>query len=129
MHSLRLAIVSLTLVFAVACGNGYSTPPSSPSPAPSPAQGGASTPIAIPAGASALGNRAFTPDELDVAVGTTVTWTNTDSVPHTSTSDASGWNSGTLQPGAQFSFAFQTAGTFSYHCTIHPGMIGSVVVR
>ena len=64
-----------------------------------------------------------------VAVGTTVTWMNTDSISHTSTSDVSGWNSGVVAPGGQFSFAFQTAGTFPYHCTIHPGMVGTVVVR
>jgi plastocyanin len=64
-----------------------------------------------------------------VSAGTTVTWTNTDSVAHTSTSDANGWNSGIVSPGGQFSFAFPTAGTFSYHCAIHPGMVGTVVVR
>jgi plastocyanin len=66
---------------------------------------------------------------LNVAVGTTVTWRNTDSTSHTSTSNAPGWNSGTVAPGGQFSFAFQTAGTFPYHCAIHPGMVGTVVVR
>jgi len=69
------------------------------------------------------------PDELDVAVGTTVTWMNTDSISHTSTSDANAWNSGIVAPGGQFSFAFQTAGTFQYHCAIHPGMVGTVVVH
>jgi plastocyanin len=69
------------------------------------------------------------PDDLNVAVGTTVTWTNTDSVAHTSTSDEAGWNSGSIAPAGQFSVAFQNAGTFSYHCTIHPGMVGTVVVR
>jgi plastocyanin len=69
------------------------------------------------------------PDELDIAVGTTVTWTNTASEAHTSTSNGSGWNSGTIAPGQGFSFTFQTAGTFAYHCAIHPGMVGSVVVR
>jgi plastocyanin len=62
-------------------------------------------------------------------VGTTVTWTNTDSTSHTTTSDAIGWNSGIVARGRQFSFAFQTAGTFPYHCDIHPGMVGTVVVR
>jgi plastocyanin len=90
---------------------------------------GSSSTVSIPSGADVLGDRAFQPDELDVTAGTTVTWTNTDSVSHTSTSDAAGWNSGTIAPGRQFSNTFQTAGTFSYHCAIHPGMIGKVVVR
>jgi plastocyanin len=80
-------------------------------------------------GAASLGNRAFVPDELDVTVGTMVTWTNTDSVAHTSTSNVTGWDSAVLAPGGQFSVAFQTAGTFPYHCAIHPGMVGTVVVR
>ena len=80
-------------------------------------------------GASTLGNRAFVPDELNVTVGTTVTWTNTDSVAHTSTSDIQGWNSGSVAPGGRFSVALQTAGTFPYHCAIHPGMVGKVTVR
>jgi plastocyanin len=80
-------------------------------------------------GAEALGNRAYAPDTLNVAVGTTVTWMNTDSVSHTSTSNATGWNSGIVGPGGQFSFAFQAAGSFQYHCAIHPGMVGTVVVR
>jgi len=80
-------------------------------------------------GAQVLGNRAFTPDDVDVAVGTTVTWMNADSIAHTSTSNASGWDSGTIAPGRQFSFTYQTAGTFPYHCAIHPGMVGTVVVH
>jgi plastocyanin len=58
-----------------------------------------------------------------------VTWMNQDSVAHTSTSDGAGWDSGIVAPGAQYSVAFNTAGTYTYHCTIHPGMTGTVVVR
>ena len=131
MLSLRLAVVSVSLVFAVACGGGYSSSPTEPSPVPSPmpAPGGPSSAVTIPAGAESLGNRAYRPTELNVAVGTTVTWMNMDSVSHTSTSDVTGWNSRSIAPGGQFTFAFQTAGTFPYHCTIHPGMVGTVVVR
>jgi plastocyanin len=135
MLSLRLAVVSTILVFAIACGSGSSTPSPSPTPtptptpSPTPAPGGASSSVTIPVGAESLGDRAYTPDDLNVTVGTTVTWTNTDSVSHTSTSDATGWNSGAVAPGGQFSFAFQTGGTFPYHCSIHPGMVGRVVVR
>jgi plastocyanin len=131
MLFLRLTVVSAILMFAIACSGSYSPPSPSPTPTPSPAPtpGGPSASVAIPVGAFTLGNRAYAPDELDVAVGTTVTWMNTDSIAHTSTSDAAGWNSGTIAAGGQFSVAFQTAGTFPYHCSIHPGMVGSVVVR
>ena len=131
MLSLRLTAISAILVFATACGGDSSSSPASPSPTPSPTPtpGVPSSSIAIPVGAESLANRAYMPDELNVAVGTTVTWMNTDSISHTSTSNAAGWNSGIVAPGGQFSFAFQTAGTFPYHCTIHPGMVGTVVVR
>src|SRR5215813_11975870 len=139
MLSLRIAALSGILIVATACGSHYSsatpTSPASSTPAPSPspatpsASGGPSSSVSIPVGASVLGTAAFAPDGLTVDAGTTVTWTNTDSVAHTSTSDATGWDSGIVAPGGQFSHSFQTAGTFRYHCAIHPGMVGTVVVR
>jgi plastocyanin len=137
MSSLRFAIASITLMSAIACGDSYQPAPTSPSSSPSPTpttspvptSGGPSSSVVVPVGAATLGDRAYTPDDLNVTVGTTVTWTNTDSVAHTSTSNAPGWSSGTVAPGDRFSFAFQTAGTFPYHCAIHPGMVGTVTVR
>jgi plastocyanin len=80
-------------------------------------------------GAEFLGNRAFTPADLNIAAGTAVTWVNSDATSHTSTSNAAGWDSGIVAPGGRFSFVFQNTGTFPYHCVIHPGMVGTVVVR
>lgn len=127
MLSSRLAFVSVLALLAAACGSSDST--TSPTPTPAPVTSGTGTPITIPMGAETLGNRAFNPDAVDVAVGTTVTWTNTDSVAHTSTSDGAGWNSGAIAPRAQFSTTFQNAGTFPYHCAIHPGMVGTITVH
>ena len=127
MFTLRLVLVSTALAFSIACGSSYSSPPAAPSPSPTPS-GGPSTTVTIPTGAESLGNRAFAPDNVTIATGTTVTWTNSDSVAHTSTADASGWNSGAVAPGGHFSLTFQTPGSYSYHCSIHPGMIGTVVV-
>ena len=130
MSSIRLCVVSMLLIFTIACGSDSSSPSSpSPDPSPSPAPSGPASSVSIPMGASTLTNTAFSPDLADVAVGTTVTWTNTDSVAHTSTSNATVWNSGTVAPGGRFSFTFQTAGTFAYHCAIHPGMVGTVIVH
>ena len=131
MFSLRLAVALSIMMFAIACGGGSSSPSTAPSPMPlpTPTPGVSSSSVAIPVGAESLGSRAYMPDELNVAIGTVVTWTNTDSISHTSTSDAPGWNSGIVSPGGQFSFAFQRAGTFPYRCTIHPGMVGTVVVH
>src|SRR5262245_49581012 len=129
MLSMRFAVVSTVLIFTIACGSSDSSSLAAPSPSTHPATGAASSSVTIPSGASTLGNRAFAPDDLTVAVGTTVTWTNGDSVAHTSTSDVSGWNSGTVAPGGRFSFTFATPGTYSYHCTIHAGTVGKVEVQ
>ena len=48
---------------------------------------------------------------------------------HTTTSDSGLWNSGTLAPGAHFTHKFNKAGSFSYHCSIHPFMTGTIVVK
>jgi plastocyanin len=133
MLSLRLATALALLLSATACGGGdSSSPPTSPSPTPSPtaapAPAPASSSVVIPVGAEFLGNGAFAPADLAVQTGTTVTWMNTDRDSHTTRSDGPGWNSGTISPGRGFSFAFQTPGTFPYHCAFHPGMVGRVVV-
>jgi LPXTG-motif cell wall-anchored protein len=70
----------------------------------------------------------FDPDQLSVAPGTTVTWVNEGQAPHTTTADDGTWDSGTLQPGEDFSFTFDQPGTYTYHCSIHPDMTASVKV-
>jgi len=72
---------------------------------------------------------AYAPNPATVAVGGAVTWTNNDTVTHTSTGDGGTWDSGNIAPGATFSRTFSSSGTFRYHCTIHPGMIGTVNVQ
>ena len=70
----------------------------------------------------------FNPSSITVAAGNSITWTNAGTVSHTTTADSGAWNSGPLRPGASFSQTFNTAGTFSYHCMIHPTMVGTVTV-
>jgi plastocyanin len=72
---------------------------------------------------------AFDPPQLEVAVGATVTWTNQDGATHTVTGDNGEFDSGNLDTGKSFSFTFTTAGTYSYHCEIHPYMTATVVVK
>jgi plastocyanin len=122
-------VVPAILLSTFACGSSSSPSPSPTPIAPGPPAGGPAASVTIPVGAQLLGDRAFVPAELEVAVGTTVQWRNTDAVSHTTTSNGSGWNSGTLGPTREFSFTFQSAGRFPYRCTIHPNMVGTVVVR
>ena len=86
------------------------------------------TPVLAQAQAVTIVNFAFQPASLEVPVGTTVTWTNQGSAPHTVTADDGSFDSGTLQPGGTFSMTFDTPGTFTYHCEIHPNMMGTIVV-
>jgi plastocyanin len=125
---IRPKIFVFTFAAAAAINAGCSSSYSSPS-APSPATAGSAMNLSIVSGASVLTNGAFMPNPDTIAVGDTVTWTNNDSTAHTTTADGREWDSGTLAPGASFSRTFTAAGTFTYHCTIHPGMIGTVTVK
>src|SRR2546422_5977612 len=71
----------------------------------------------------------FSPANLTVKVGKTVTWVNKDTVAHTVTTDGSSlFDSGVVPTGATFQFSFTTAGTYPYYCTVHPFMKGTIVV-
>ncbi|MDQ2653379.1 MAG: cupredoxin family copper-binding protein [Chloroflexota bacterium] len=73
---------------------------------------------------------AFTPAQITVPVGGTVTWTNDDTVPHTATAkDRALLQSGTLEAGAQFSQTFDTPGTIDYFCEFHANMKGEIIVQ
>jgi plastocyanin len=73
---------------------------------------------------------AFTPAQITVPVGATVTWTNDDAVPHTATAkDRALLQSGTLEQGAQFSQTFTTPGTIDYFCEFHANMKGEIIVQ
>ncbi len=68
----------------------------------------------------------YVPNTFTVKKGVTVTWTNNDTMDHTVTGN--GWASPTLAPGQSYSRRFDTAGSFDYHCAIHPAMQGTVNV-
>jgi plastocyanin len=74
-------------------------------------------------------NFAFSPVTLTVSVGTTVTWTNQDGSIHTATADDKSFDTGNIAAGATGSATFGKAGTFTYHCTVHNYMTGTVAVR
>jgi amicyanin len=76
-----------------------------------------------------IDNFSFGPAELKVPVGTTVTWTNHDDIPHTAVSTDKMFKSKVLDTDEKFSFTFSKAGTYEYFCSIHPKMTGKVVVQ
>lgn len=71
---------------------------------------------------------AFSPRELMVSVGDTVTWANADAQGHTATADDGAFDTGTIAGGSSKAVALTTAGTFAYHCRIHPTMTATLVV-
>ena len=70
----------------------------------------------------------FRSRRVQVEKGTRVKWVNRGSNPHTTTANSGKWDSGTLNPGQSFARRFRKVGTFRYHCEIHDGMTGKIVV-
>ena len=76
-----------------------------------------------------IDNFSFTPPTLSVKVGTQITWTNRDDVPHTVVSEEWPLRSKTLDTDETFTFTPTKPGTYTYFCSIHPKMTGKVVVQ
>jgi len=76
-----------------------------------------------------IDNFSFGPATFTVPVGSTVTWTNHDDIPHTVVSTDKVFKSKVLDTDEKFSFTFSKAGTYPYFCSIHPKMTGTVVVQ
>jgi plastocyanin len=119
---LLLATSALLALALFGCSSSTSaTGPSSMSnPNSAMTSGGGGTPVSIE-------NMAFSPGDVTIKVGGTVTWKNNDSSAHTVTGP--GWQSGTLAPGALFTHKFDKAGTYEYHCAIYDLMKGKVTVQ
>jgi plastocyanin len=75
-----------------------------------------------------IDNFVFTPPELNVKTGTKVTWKNDDDIPHTIMAKGGSFRSKPLDTGDEFSYVFAKAGRVDYFCTLHPHMVGSVIV-
>jgi plastocyanin len=136
-------LITLLAACGGSSGNGgtTSTPPASDGTTPTAATGTTPSPTTAPSGNTvnvtitmdSSGNFAFSPATITIKPGTTVVWTNMTSTPHTVTSDDSKtFDSGIANPlgsGGTFKFTFNSAGTFSYHCEIHPFMKAKVIVQ
>ena len=125
----RLIIAALFLGLA-ACS---SSPPMSSTSSGTPPGGPPSPGVGV-------ADYQFSPDTITIAAGQSVLWSNSGPSSHTVTSDNSSWTSATLGApsgtdpygyptgGGTFSHMFSSAGTYHYHCSIHAGMTGVVVV-
>lgn len=72
---------------------------------------------------------AFGPAKITISAGTKVVWTNNDKVVHSVTSDDEKFDSGLFGQNKEFSYVFETPGTYPYHCTPHPHMEASIIVK
>jgi plastocyanin len=124
----RLVVLGLVVMFGiVACGGGGDTGPAS---SPTSGAGTAGANLGSPAAKiSATGQLTFEPAMQQVHVGDVIMWSNTGTVTHTVTFDSEPSLSDlTLAPGGVWEVKFTKAGKYQYHCTIHPGMVGTIVV-
>lgn len=119
-------VVALAVAAAGCSGSSDSTPTSPPGGNTGGNTGG--NPAATGPAVSISGF-AFAPVSLTVQAGATVQWTNKDATAHTVTADDASFGSANLGNGGTFSMTFSKAGTYSYHCAIHPSMTGTVVVQ
>ncbi len=128
--NLRRSIVATIVlgVLMVACGGtagSGTTAPGTVAPTTTSSAPTTTTPVAT--AAVDVSGFAFHPVDLTIAAGTTVTWTNDDSVTHTTTSDTGVWSS-SLSAGATAQVVFDTPGVFTYHCAIHSSMTATITV-
>jgi len=120
-HSRILILIAIVTGLAAGCSsNSSSSSPSSPTPS-------ADVTITIQGN---RGNQSFSPEPATMRAGQSVAWRNADSITHNATQDANRFATPNLGAGVTSSpVTMSTAGTFTYHCTIHPGMIGTLVVQ
>lgn len=85
--------------------------------------------ITGPVKTTVINRMAYTQPVIEITAGTTITWKNEDQLTHTVTADDMGFDSGTVNAGSSWSYTFTTPGTYTYHCTPHPFMKGTVVVK
>jgi plastocyanin len=136
----RFALVLISMAFVLAaCGSGddsgtvdsggggagtTATAPSSDSSGNAPAPSGE----AVRSEKVEIVNFAYDPDPATIQAGGKVTWINRDSAPHTATADDGSFDTGTIEQGKLKSESFKQPGTYTYYCTVHPSMHGTVEV-
>jgi plastocyanin len=117
-----LAVLAIVMSIALAACSSTSSP--TPTVAGATGGGNGAAPNMIK-----ISNFAFSPDTMTVKVGSKVTWTNEDSATHTVVSDdGKTFQSRGIAQNATYSFTFTSAGTFPYHCSVHPQMTAKIIV-
>jgi plastocyanin len=127
-----LAVAAVLTAVVAGCGTSSNDSPATPATGAPPATGASPAPSGSAAGAADtvdIKNFAFNPNAVTVAPGTTVTWKFDDSTDHTVVADDNSFASQPMGNGQTYTHTFATAGTLSYHCSIHPFMKAMVTVK
>ena len=119
----KISLIFVALLLLSACGPKAGPTPAGTLPTVSTAVVPASGEVLV-----TIAGFAFDPAALTIKVGTTVKWTNQDSVGHSVTADDNSWGSGNLAQGNSYTFTFTKAGTYAYHCGVHPNMKATITV-
>jgi plastocyanin len=131
-----LVAVAATALLVVACSSGGATTAPTEAPAAPTAEASAPPAAEAPCVESAAGGEvdvaiaefAFNPADIAATVGQTVTFTNSDSVPHTATLDDGSCTTPNIANGGSDGLTFNAAGTYPFHCNVHPNMKGTITV-
>jgi plastocyanin len=133
---LVFSLFALLALSACASSTGGTAAPAATAPsaapagsAPAAAGGGCSTSSEAAAVTVNIQNFAFDPPEVTAAVGETIGWTNADAAPHTATTDDGGCDTGNIAQDASAGLVFDAAGTYPYHCNVHPNMTGTITIQ
>ncbi len=146
MRRLALVPALLSAMALAACSSGSQATPAASQPvaasAPAAASGGGggggggAACAAAPAGATGtvtvtIQNFKFSPDPIQAKVGDVITWSNQDTAPHSATLDNGVCDTDTIAQGSTASLVFNTPGTYTYHCKVHPAQMKgfSIVVQ
>jgi plastocyanin len=113
---------------SAAAATPSSAPAASPSPSSSPSASAATT-SKTQGSTISIRDFSFSPVSLTVPVGATVSWKNLDGEPHTVKSIDQLFRSGAMDENDTYSFTFDKPGTYRYVCSIHPQMVGTIVVH
>ena len=120
----RVLVVGFAMALVAACSGGYDS-----TTAPGGNNGGGNNTGGNNGPAVNISGFAFAPAADTVTAGTTVTWTNKDAATHTVTADDATFDSGNVGNGATYTHTFSAVGTYAYHCAIHAGMNGKIIVK
>ncbi len=126
---IKAPVLLFGLIIISGCANSQSTQPQEEQTSSTQESTTTTQPTTEQSSIIEISDFEFSPSTLETTIGTSITWTNKDSVPHNIVTSDELIKSPTMNQRESFSFTFDTAGTYSYICGIHPSMKGEIIVK